>query len=168
MTYSDIDTRAQRLVELEKERDAKQEARRREQQEASRLANARKRIRQHDREREMERARKTAAQEADDLSRRRHELEERLEAEVGTVNRSLAELEALDRRHQDALRRAGRQLDHGQRLGDVIARWWRARFGGWNSLTGTPSPHWNAQEGPLHELDPLTRPVSGRTQGEAS
>jgi vacuolar-type H+-ATPase subunit I/STV1 len=152
---NDVDKRAAKLVEVEKEREAEKESRRREQAEASRLTDARKRIKQHDREIAQEQARKEAEAEATDLARQRHELEERLEREAAALNLSLADLEALDRRHLDALRRAGRPPGHGQHLAALITRWWLARFGGWNSLTGTPSPHWNAEDRPLPESDPL-------------
>ncbi len=165
---SDVKDRALRLIEKEDRLNEQRAESQRERSEESRLQDAIRRVRRHDREIEAERRRKEAAAEADALARERHELEERLEAEVGTINRSLAELERLDARHRDALRRAGRQLAQGQRLANVISKWWRARFGGWNALTGTPSPHWNTQTGPLHELDPLTEPVPSRTEGEAS
>ena len=72
-----------------------------------------------------------------------------------SLNRTLSELQSLHGRHADALRRAGRPLGHGYRLPDIIARRWRQLFGGWNSVTDTPAPHWNSEDKPLHEADPL-------------
>jgi chromosome segregation ATPase len=111
---------------------------------------------QRDEER-REQTRKEAEAEAEEIARERYGLEERFEAEAMTMNRTLSELQSLHGRHADALRRAGRPLGHDYRLTDLITGWWKDRFGGFNSLTGTPSPHFNAEDKPLPERDPLAR-----------
>lgn len=141
--------------------EAEQEDQRR-REEAERQADRESGIRSHietiqkqrDEER-REQARREAEVEAAEIARLRYELEERIEAEAMAVNRSLAELQFLHKRQADALRRAGRPLGHGHGLTDLITPWWRDRFGGFNSLTGTPSPHFNSEGLPLPQRDPL-------------
>jgi hypothetical protein len=154
---SDINTRAAQFVEAEKKREAELAARRKEQQEATRLANARRHIKQHDREIAAEQARKEAEVEANEVAVQRRELEELLERRAAALNHSLAELEALDRRHRDALRRAGRPVGHGQGLSTVIPRWFAHRFGGANSPTGIIGSHPTGKERTLAERDPLSQ-----------
>ncbi len=154
---NDIKDRALDLLEQE-DRGTRQDAERRaEQEQEGRLQDAIARVKAQDREIEREQARRDAEAEAGEIARERYELEQRIEAEGAALNRSLAELESLDRRQRDALHRAGRSIGHDHRLTDVITGWWRARFGGWNSITSTPSPHFNAEDRPLPERDPMAR-----------
>ncbi len=155
---NDVDRRALDLVERENaEAELRQEQEARE-AEGSRLDNARRRIKENDAKVAAEQARREAEVEADEIAAQRYELEERLEGEVMAVNRSLSELESMHKRQGDALRRAGRPLGHDYRLTDLITGWWKDRFGGFNSLTGTPSPHFNSQDRPLPERDPMASP----------
>ncbi len=154
---SDIERRASDLLEREEQEAARDQERRDHEHHESRLEEARRRIKEDDARAAAERSRQGAGVEADDLARERYELEERLEGEAMAVNRSLAELESMHQRQGDALRHAGRPLGHDYRLTDLITGWWKDRFGGFNSLTGTPSPHFNAEDKPLPERDPLAR-----------
>ena len=154
---NDIKDKALELLEQEDQGNRHAAERRAEREREGRLQDAIARIKENDAEIAAEQARRDAEAEAQEIARQRHELEQRIEAEAMALNRSLSELESLHRRHADALRRAGRPLGHDHRLTDVITGWWRARFGGWNSLTGTPSPHFNAEDRPLPERDPLAR-----------
>ncbi len=140
---TDIKSRALELIE-------------REDQEAAR--DQERRDRENDAKVAAEQARREAGAEAGEIARQRHELEERFEAEAMSMNRTLSELQSVHERHADALRRAGRPLGHGYRLPDLIARRWRQLFGGWNSVTGTPSPHFNSEDKSLHEADPMASP----------
>lgn len=153
----DIDTRARKLVEAEELAAQERAERESEQANESRIMDARRRIKEDDARSAAERSRQGAEVEAAELSKERYELEERLESEAMAVNRTLAELESLHQRQGDALRHAGRPLGHDYRLTDLITGWWKDRFGGFNSLTGTPSPHFNAEDKPLPERDPLAR-----------
>ena len=132
---TDIDTRAAKLVEVEKEREAEKESRRREQEEASRLTDARKRIKQHDREIVQEQARKEAAAEATDLARelgeRANELQENAVALYGRIE-NYADLRA---RLEDAQRRSGRGADgnYSTSIKPVLGGWFRSVFGGHGS-----------------------------------
>jgi Rad3-related DNA helicase len=164
---NDVDRRALDLLEHEEQEAARDKERRDHEHHESRIMDARRRIKEDDAEIERERRRRGAEAEAEEISARRHELAEEMEEAAASVNRRLAEYESLHKRHADALRRAGRPLGHDYRLTDVITGWWRARFGGWNSLTGTPSPHFNAEDRPLHERDPLAD-VTGYDDEEAS
>ncbi len=154
---SEIDRRALDLLEREEQEAARDKERRDHEHHESRLEEARRRIKENDAEIAAERSRQGAEVEADEIARERYELEERLEGEAMAVNRSLSELQSLHKRQGDALRHAGRPLGHDYRLTDLITGWWKDRFGSFNSLTGTPSPHFNSQDRPLHERDPLSR-----------
>ena len=155
---NDTDRRALELLERENaEAELRQEQEARE-AEGSRLDNARRRIRENDAVIAAEQARREAGAEAREIARQRYELEERLEGEAMAVNRTLSELESMHQRQGDALRRAGAPLGHDYRLTDLITGWWKDRFGGFNSLTGTPSPHFNSQDRPLPERDTLASP----------
>jgi len=155
---SEIDRRALDLLEREEQEAARDKERRDHEHHESRLDNARRRIKENDAKVAAEQARRDAEAEAGEIAARRYELAEEMEEAAASVNRKLAEYEALDRRHRDALRRAGRPLGHDYRLTDVITGWWKDRFGGFNSLTGTPAPHWNSEGIPLHEADPMASP----------
>lgn len=169
MTSNDVNTRAARLVELEKKREADAEARRREQQEASRLTDARSRIKQHDREHEREQTRKAAKVEADALSAELGERAITLQREAEALARSIEAYAELRARVQGAQRRSGRGAG-GSRASSiryVLPNWFRSIFGGHNSLSGvesemsgrvqalTPEPR------ALVERDPLASPVTG-------
>ncbi len=154
----DIDTRARKLVEAEELAAQERAERESEQANESRIMDARRRIKEGDAKVAAEQARREAGAEAREIARQRYELEERFEAEAMSMNRTLSELQSVHERHADALRRAGRPLGHGYRLPDLIARRWRQLFGGWNSVTGTPSPHFNSEDKPLHEADPMASP----------
>ncbi|MEJ7871287.1 MAG: hypothetical protein WKF67_03430 [Rubrobacteraceae bacterium] len=154
---SDVDQRVLDMLEHEEQEAARDKERRDHEHHESRLEAARRRIKEDDARAAAEQSRQGAGVEADDLARERYELEERLEGEAMSMNRTLSELESLHKRQGDALRHAGRPLGHDYRLTDLITAWWRARFGGWNSLTGTPSPHFNAEDRPLQERDALSR-----------
>ena len=159
--------RALKLIERE---DA--EAARRQEQEAreareSRISDAIQRVKMQDREIAREEARQEAEAEAAEIAVQRHDLEARMEQEAKALSNSLKELEALHTKHASALRRAGRPLGHEYRLTDVVKAWWRDRFGGPNSLTGTPTGHMDAmgrheerRRKSLPERDPLAD-VSG-------
>jgi hypothetical protein len=138
---NDVDKRAAKLVEVEKEREAEQEARRREQAEASRLTDARKRIKQHDRDLAQERARKEAAAEAADLARelgeRAVDLQRGAEALRGRIE-NYADLRA---RLEDAKRRSGRGGggSYSTSIKPVLGGWFRSVFGGHDSLVEVQS-----------------------------
>jgi len=155
---NDVDQRVLDMLGREDEQAARDKERRDREAAEGRVADARRRIKENDAEIAAEQARREAAVEAKEISARRYELAEEMEEAAASVNRKLAEYEALDRRHRDALRRAGRPLGHDYRLTDVITGWWKDRFGGFNSLTGTPAPHWNSEGIPLHEADPMASP----------
>ncbi len=154
---NDVDQRVLDLVEREEQEAARDQERRDHEHHESRIMDARRRIKEDDARSAAERSRQGAEVEADELSKERYELEERLESEAMAVNRTLSELQSLHGRHVDALRHAGRPLGHDYRLTDLITGWWRARFGGWNSITSTPSPHHNAEDRPLPAMDALAR-----------
>ena len=154
---NDVDRRALDLLEHEEQEAARDKERRDHEHHESRIMDARRRIKEDDARSAAERSRQGAEVEAAELSKERYELEERLESEAMAVNRSLSELESLHKRQGDALRHAGRPLGHDYRLTDLITGWWKDRFGGFNSLTGTPSPHFNSQDRPLPERDPMAR-----------
>ena len=154
---NDIKDRALDLLEQEDRGNRHAAERRAEQEQEGRLRDAITRVKAQDKEIAAEQARKDAEAEAEKLAVERHDLEQRIEAEAMAVNRSLSELQSLHKRQTDALRRAGRPLGHGHGLNDLITPWWRDRFGGFNSLTGTPSPHFNSEGLPLPERDPMAR-----------
>ncbi len=154
---NDVDQRVLDMLEREEAQAARDQERRDHEHHESRLEEARRRIKEDDARSAAERSRQGAEVEAAELSKERYELEERLESEAMAVNRTLAELDSMHQRQGDALRRAGRPLGHDYRLTDLITGWWKDRFGGFNSLTGTPSPHFNAEDKPLPERDPLAR-----------
>ncbi len=112
---------------------------------------------QRDQER-REQARKEAEAEAEEFSARRHDLAGELEEAAASVNRKLAEYEALDRRHRDALRRAGRNPGHDNSLAVLLPRWFAHRFGGFGRVTGVPGGHPSGKDRPLPERDPMASP----------
>ncbi len=154
---NDVDQRVLDMLEREEAQAARDQERRDREANECRIMDARRRVRENDAEIAAEQARREAGVEADDLARERYGLEERFEVEAMSMNRTLSELQSLHGRYADALRRAGRPLGHGYRLPDLIARRWRQFFGGWNSVTDTPAPHWNSEDRPLPEADPLAR-----------
>jgi hypothetical protein len=155
---NDTKDRALRLLEEEDREAARDQERRDQEHHESRLEEARRRIKEDDAKAVAERSRREAATEAAEIARERYDLEDCIEIEGATLNRSLSELQSLHKRQGDALRRAGRPLGHGHGFTDLITPWWRDRFGGFNSLTGTPSPHFNSEGLPLLERDPLASP----------
>lgn len=155
---NDVDSRALRLIEKEDRRNEEIAERERKEAERSRLEDARRRIKQHDREIEREQARREAQVEADEIAVERHDLEERMEQEAAALNRSITELVALDRKHRDALRRAGRDVGHSNSLHVLIPRWFAHRFGGFRSLTGILGTHPSGKERTLAKRDPLAAP----------
>lgn len=157
MTTNDVDQRVLDMLGREDEQAGRDKEQRDREAAEGRVADARRRIKENDAEIAAEQARREAGVEAAEIAAQRYELEERLEGAAMAVNRSLSELESMHQRQGDALRRAGAPLGHDYRLSEVITPWWRARFGGWNSLTGTPAPHFNAEDKPLPERDPLAR-----------
>lgn len=152
---SDIDRRALALLEREEAQAARDRGRRDREVAEGRAADARRRIKENDAEIAAEQARKEAEAEALKLAVERYELEQRIEAEAMAVNRSLAELEALDRRHRDALRRAGRNPGHDNSLAVLLPRWFAHRFGGFGRVTGVPGGHPSGKDRLLHERDPM-------------
>jgi hypothetical protein len=140
----------QRLEELRKQAEKEKEAER-----ERGIRSYIHRIETQRNEERSEQARREAAQEADELARERHELEERMEAEVAALNRSVSELESLDRRHRGALHRAGRDVGHGHSLRTLLPSWAKHRLGGFNSLLGIPGTHPSGKERTLAERDPL-------------
>lgn len=66
-------------------------------------------------------------------------------------------LEALDRRHRDALHRAGRDVGHSNSLRTLLPRWFAHRFGGFGSLTGISGSHPSGKERTLAERDTLAK-----------
>ena len=90
-----------------------------------------------------------------ELSKERHELAQEIEDAAAKLGLLLSEYESLHRRHAATLREAGRPLDYGFSLSEIVTGWWRHRFGGFNSLTGTSAPFHASQDAPLHERDPL-------------
>lgn len=154
---NDIKDRALDLLE-EEDRGTRQDAERRaEQEREGRLQDAITRVKANDAEIAAEHARKEAAAEAQEFARQRHELEQRMEAEAMALNRSIAELEALDRRQRDALRRGGKNPGHDNALFSFLPRWFAHRFGGFNSVTGVPGGHPSGKDRPLPERDPMAR-----------
>ncbi len=158
----DIQQRALALLEREEQEVLRQMEQEEQAERESRFADARRRIKEQDREIAAEQARKEAQAEALVLSQERYGLGKDLEEAAANLNRLLGEYEDLHRRHADALRRAGRPLGHDYRLPDVITAWWKDRFGGPNSLTGTPAGHMDAighyeerRRKGLPERDPL-------------
>lgn len=136
MARNDVDSRAAKLVELELEREAEQEDRRREQEEATRLTDARERIRRHDREREREQARKQAASEASELSFELGEKADKLQADAEALRSSIQGYADLRARLEDAHSRSGRPVgsDYSTSTRPVLSGWFRSMFGGHNSL----------------------------------
>jgi len=155
---SEIDRRALDLLERENaEAELRQEQEARE-AEGSRLDNARRRIKENDARAAAERAKKEAGAEAGEIARERHELELLMEDQAAALNRSIAELEDLDRRHRDALRRAGRNPGHEHSPRTLLPTWFAHRFGGFNAVTGVPGGHPSGKERPLQERDPMASP----------
>jgi hypothetical protein len=142
-----------RLDVLQKKAKQEQEAER-----EKGIRSAIKDIQEQRRKERIARDRKEAAARADELSRQRYELEKRIEDEAMQLRRSLNELESLHSRQGNTLREAGRPLDHGFGFQEMISTRFRQWFGGWNSLTGVPSPFHGAQDLPLYERDSLASP----------
>jgi len=171
-----VNDRAQKLVELEKRREADAVARRREQQEAGRLAAARSRIKQHDREIEQEQARKAAKVEADALAVELGERAITLQREAEELRQSIEDYAALRRRLEDAQRRSGRGAGGSRAvsLRYVLPNWFRSIFGGHGSLVGVESEMAGrvrvVGRGPrvLAERDPLASIRTNPDAGEAS
>jgi hypothetical protein len=164
---TDIKSRALELIEREDQEAARDQERHDRERHESRLADARKRIKENDVRAAAERAKKEAGAEAGEVARERHELELLMEDQAEVLNRSIAELEDLDRRHRDALRRAGRNPGHDNALSGFLPRWFAHRFGGFGSVTGVPGAHPAGKERPLPERDPLAD-VTGYDDEEAS
>lgn len=153
---SDIRQQAERLLEeedLRAERRAREES---EERHEARLQGAIGTIQRLRDEEAAATARKQAADEAEELAARRYALGEELEQAVANVNRLLGEYGSVDRRQRDAIRRAGRPQLTG-RPHDTVTPWFRQRFGGFDSLTGTPAPHYADPDRPLPERDGLAR-----------
>ena len=125
-----------------------------------RLRDAIARVKEQDREVAAEQARRDAGAEAEKLAVERYELEQRIEAEGVALNRSIAALEALDRRQRAALRRSGRNPGHDHSLAVLLPRWFAHRFGGFGRITGVPGGHPSGKDRPLPERDPM---ASGMT-----
>ena len=155
---SDIKDRALRLIEKEDRARERHAEREKEAEKETRVRSAIERIKKQDREITAERARKQAEAEAEEIAAERHALEERMEAEAMALNRSIAELEALNLRHTDALRRAGRKVGHGHSLRALLPTWFKHRFGGFNAITGVPGSPAGGRERTLAERDPLASP----------
>ena len=156
-----VEQRAVRLLEQEDQRSRDIAARRAAQEKDGRLKDAIERVKQQDAEARVAQSKKEAEARAADLSHKRYELEERIEAEAMQLRRSLGELESLHARHLATMREAGRSVDssfHGSTLTDLITERFRQWFGGWNSLTGTPAPLHVIEDLPLPERDGLATP----------
>ena len=154
---TDIRQQAERRYEREQE-ELREQAER--QKKAEKESGIRSHItaiqRQRDEERKAQ-ARRDAAQEADELAVQRYEIEQRMEQEAMALNRSVAELEALDRRHRDALRQAGQDVGHTRTLRSLLRRWFAHRLGGFNSPSGIIGTHPTGKERTLAERDPLSQ-----------
>jgi hypothetical protein len=125
--------RAERLKALERDEQARRDVQARELRAAQR----------------REEARQTAAE----CAALRRPLEERAEAEMGALVRTLRELEALDRKHTAALRETGVGLP-ARSLRGLLPTWVGVRLGRW-SKGASYDPHGGA---PLADRDPLTPP----------
>ena len=157
---SSVNDRAQKLVELEKEREAEADARRKEQKEASRLTEARSRIKRHDAEIEAERRRKEAAAEADALSAELGERATTLQREAEALARSIEAYAELRARLQGAQRRSGRGAG-GSRASSiryVLPNWFKSVFGGFGSLVEVQSE----MSGRVQALTPEPRTLADR------
>jgi len=155
---TDIKSRALELIEREDQEAARDQERHDRERHESRLADARKRIKENDARAAAERAKKEAGAEAGEIARERHELELLMEDQAAALNRSIAELEDLDRRHRYALRRAGRNPGHEHSPRTLLPTWFAHRFGGFNAVTGVPGGHPSGKERPLQERDPMASP----------
>src|SRR5687768_6124244 len=138
---NDLEQRALELLEQE-DREA---AHRREQEaraeQQSRLANARRRIKEGDREITAEQARRDAEQEAQRLGRRLQTSENRVQERAEALRGDLEIVGVLRAQIADARRRAGRPLTpEEQSTKNLVETWWRDVFGAPNgrNLTGTP------------------------------
>lgn len=173
---SSVNDRAQKLVELEKEREAEADARRKEQKEASRLTEARSRIKRHDAEIEAERRRKEAAAEADALSAELGERATTLQREAEALARSIEAYAELRARLQGAQRRSGRGAGDSRAasLRFILPNWFKSVFGGHNSLSGVESERAGRAQAlspeprALVERDPLASARTNPDMGEAS
>jgi DNA repair exonuclease SbcCD ATPase subunit len=154
----DLEKRALKLLEEEDTRNKEIAEKRARQEEEGRLQGAIKRIKDQDQWQRIARAEKEAEARAAQLSHERYELGEEIETAAANLNRLLSEYESLHGKHLAALREAGRPLDHGFGLQEMMTTRFRQWFGGWNSLTGTPSAFHGAQDLPLHERDSLASP----------
>lgn len=79
----------------------------------------------------------------------------RIERKASALNGSIAELEALDRRHRASLARAGRPVGHSGSLRTVLPRWFKHRFSGFNFPTGVTGSHPTGKDRTLADRDPL-------------
>jgi hypothetical protein len=169
LTTSDMEQRALKLLEKEDRRNEKIAARRSQQEKEGRLQGAIKRIKENDQRQREAQSKREAEDRAAELSHRRYELAEELEAGVANIDRLLSEYQSVHGKQLAALRDAGRSVDgsfHGSTLTDLLTQWFRHRFGGWNSITGTPAPFHGLQDLPLPERDDLASPGS-KTEGAA-
>jgi hypothetical protein len=146
----------QRLDDLKHKAEQEKEAER-----EQGIRSALKDIQEQRRQERIAQNRREAEARAADLSRERYELAEEMEAAAANLNRLLSEYESLHSRQADALRQAGRPLDHGYRLQELISVRFRQWFGGWNSLSGVQAPFHGAQNLPLPERDPLASSEAG-------
>ncbi len=117
---------------------------------------------------ERERARRQARHEAEILALRRREIEERAEEHAAALAHALRELEEVHVRHRVKLYEAGTPVSAHYRLAEVLTGWFRHRFGGQHSLTGTPAAHHAYEDRTLAERDPLTPVTRERGVKEAS
>jgi len=130
----EAERRHARLRELEREEKQRRRTEAAEQEEERRLAEARER--------------------AAVLGRRRRELEDRLEEQMGPVLRTINELVELNKRHLPALSAVKLLPPGAPLLRKTIARWLHVRF---SAFLGGPNAVTDPYDGaPLTERDPLT------------
>jgi hypothetical protein len=110
---------------------------------------------------EREKARREAQREARALAERRRAIEERAEQHAAALARDLRELEEVHVRHRAKLHEAGTPVSPNYRLVDVLTPWFRHRFGGYHSLTGTLTTHHAPGHRTLSERDPLVSAGTG-------
>jgi len=110
---------------------------------------------------ERERARREARQEAEKLAERRREIEQRAEEHAAALAQDLCELEEVHVRHRAKLYEAGTPVSPHYRLADILTPWFRNRFEGHHSLTGTPPSHHELGDRTLSECDPLASAEAG-------
>lgn len=117
---------------------------------------------------ERERARRAAQRESEELAVRRREIEERAEEHAAALARDLRELEEVHVRHRAKLHEAGTPVSGYYRLADILTPWFRHRFGGHHSLTGTPAAYYGLEDRTLTERDPLASSGTDWNAEEAS